>query len=214
MNPIAFLSDIMLQVLNVFYAATGNYGWAIILLTVVVNLALYPLTFQSVVQMAAMQRLQPKMKKIQEELKDKPDKLQKELADLYKTEKVNPLGGCLPLLLKIPFFIALFLALQSNNFKQIIVGAGGAGSFLWMHNLAVPDPSYVLVTLIGLTTYLSQKTMPGQGEAPGMGGMMMFMPFFIAFVSIPFPSGVQLYWVVTNLVAVGQQLYIARIMKK
>jgi YidC/Oxa1 family membrane protein insertase len=214
MNPIAFLSDIMLQILNVFYAATGNYGWAIILLTVVINLALYPLTLQSVVQMAAMQKMQPKMKKIQEEFKDKPDKLQKELADLYKREKVNPLGGCLPLLLKIPFFIALFLALQSENFKHIIANVGGAGSFLWMSNLALPDPSYILVAFIGLTTYWSQKTMPGQGEAPGMAGMMIFMPFFIAFVSIPFPAGVQLYWVVTNLVAIGQQLYIARIMKK
>ena len=107
-----FLSKIMLEVLQFFYAIGGhNYGLAIIWLTVAVNLALYPLTLSSTKQMSAMQKIQPKMKKLQEKYKDDPKTMQKETMDMYKSEGVNPLGGCLPVLLKIPFFIGLFWAL-------------------------------------------------------------------------------------------------------
>src|SRR3989339_710549 len=204
----AWLSNIMLEILKVFYSIGGaNYGLAIIWLTVAVNMALYPLTLQSMVQMAAMQRVQPKLKKIQDKFKDEPQKLQKEMMDLYKSEGVNPLGGCFPLLLKIPLFLALFFALQSKEF-MVLIGEGS--SFLWLGNLAKPDPTNIMPVLIGVTMWLTQKSMPQQ---PGTNQaiIMWVMPIFIVMVSIPFPSGVQLYWVISNLIAWAQQQYIMSI---
>ena len=206
-----WLSDIMLASLNFFYTMSGNYGLAIILLTIAINFALYPLTLSSIVQMSAMQRIQPKIAELQKKYKNEPDKMQKETMDLYKKEKINPFGGCLPMLLKIPFFIALFLALQSKNFVALISNPNVNASFLWIHNLAKPDPTYILIILIALTTYLSQKTMPASSNQQ-MAGMNYIMPIFFAFISVTFPSGVQIYWVISNLVAVAQQWYIVRSM--
>jgi YidC/Oxa1 family membrane protein insertase len=202
-----YLSDIMLQVLRFFYAVGGhNYGLAIIWLTVAVNVALYPLTLSSLQQMSAMQKIQPRMQELQKKHKDDPSKLQKEMMDLYKSEGVNPLGGCLPVLLKIPFFLALFFALQSKEFMALI---GTGASFLWIKEIAKPDPTYLLAGMIGVTTWLSQKTMP---QTPGQGqAMLMMMPVFITFISITFPAGVQIYWVVSNLMGWLQQSYIMNI---
>jgi len=199
------LSNLLLEVLKFFYAVGGhNYGLAIIWLTVAVNLALYPLTLISIKQMAAMQKIQPRMKELQKKYKDEPTKLQQEIMHLYKSEKVNPLGGCLPVLLKIPFFLALFFALQSKEFMAIATSS----QFLWMSNIVKPDPTYIMIALIGISTWLSQKSMPtspDQNQA-----MLVIMPFFIAFISISFPAGVQIYWVVSNAMGWLQQEYILR----
>lgn len=202
----SYLTQIMLEVLKFFYAVGGhNYGLAIIWLTVAANLALYPLTLSSLQQMSAMQRIQPRMQELQKKHKEDPQKLQKETMDLYKSEGVNPLGGCLPVLLKIPVFLALFFALQSNEFKELI---GQGANFLWIVNIAKPDPTYILAGLIGVSTWLSQKSMP---SAPGQGQAMLWaMPILIVFISVPFAAGVQLYWVISNLMAFGQQSYIMR----
>jgi len=198
----------MLEALKFFFAISGNWGFAIILLTVAVKVALYPLTLQSTKQMEAMQKLQPKLEAIQKKLKDQPDKLQKETMDLYKSEGVNPLGGCLPMLLQIPIFLALFFALTSPEFRAILSTAGSRAQILWIGNLSKPDATYILVALIALSTYWSSITMPG--AAKQQKSMIYFMPAFIAFISIKFPAGVQLYWVVQNLLTVAQQLYILR----
>src|SRR3989338_715252 len=140
-----YLSHIMLEILKFFYAVGGhNYGLAVIWLTVAVNLALYPLTLSSIQQMSAMQRVQPRMQELQKKHKDDPKKQQQEMMDLYKSEGVNPLGGCLPVLLKIPFFLALFFALQSKEFNQLI---GSSAGFLWIGNIAKPDPTYIMAAL-------------------------------------------------------------------
>lgn len=200
------LTNIFLEILKFFYVVGGhNYGLAIIWLTVTVNIALYPLTLSSMQQMHAMQRVQPRLKELQEKHKNDPSKLQKEMMDMYKVEKVNPLGGCLPVLLKIPFFLALFWALQSKEFLVIV---GNNASFIpgWINNIAVADPFYVLPVLIGVTTWLSQKSMPatpGQSQA-----MLAFMPIFITFISYNFAAGVQLYWIISNLMGWAQQSYI------
>lgn len=202
-----WLTEIMLETLKFFYAIGGqNYGLAIIWLTVAVNLALYPLTLSSTQQMSAMQRIQPRMKELQKKYKEEPQKLQKETMDLYRSEKVNPLGGCLPVLLKIPFFIALFWALQSKEFGALISAPGAGASFLWMASLAKPDPLRVLPVLIGISTYLMQKTMPSMGEQSQV--MTWAMPMFLVFISIAFPAGVQVYWLVSNLIGGVQQYYI------
>lgn len=198
----------MLEALKFFFALSGNWGFAIILLTVAVKVALYPLTLQSTRQMEAMQKLQPKLEALQKKLKDQPDKLQKETLDLYKSEGVNPLGGCLPMLLQIPIFLALFFALTSPEFRAILATAGSHAQILWIGNLSKPDDKYILVALIALSTYWSSLTMPG--AAKQQKSMLYFMPAFIAFISVKFPAGVQLYWVVQNLLTVAQQLYILR----
>ena len=209
MNIINSLSSMMLEALKFFNSLCGNWGLAIILLTVAVKTALYPLTLQSTKQMEAMQRLQPKLKDLQEKLKDKPNDLQKETMVLYKREGVNPLGGCMPMLLQIPIFLALFFALTGTEFKKILAEAGGYSQFLWITNLALPDPTMILVILIALSTFWTSFTMPG-GAGKQQKSMLYIMPAFIAFVSMPFPAGVQIYWVAQNLLTVAQQLYILR----
>ncbi|MFC1560268.1 YidC/Oxa1 family membrane protein insertase [Candidatus Margulisiibacteriota bacterium] len=202
----------MLSVLQFLFNLSGNYGTAVVLLTIIIKFALYPLTLQSTRQMDAMQKIQPKVQELQKKFKDKPDQLQKETVALYKQEGVNPLGGCLPMLLQIPFFIGLFVALTSKEFAALLSAEGVSANFLWIGNLAKPDPTYVMVALIGISTYLSQITMPGAGSKQ-QKGMLYFMPAFIAFISMKFPAGVQLYWTVSNLLTVAQQLYISRVKK-
>jgi len=205
------LIDMMLQVLNFLFTIGGhNYGVAIILLTIAVKLALYPLTLQSTKQMAAMQKLQPKFEELKKKHKDHPEKFQKETMSLYKEHGVNPLGGCLPMLLQIPVFIALFMALTSQEFKAAVIASGSASAFLWIKDITLKDPYYIMPLLIGLTTYWSQKTMPSAGGMDQMKQMMLFMPIFIAFISIEFAAGVQIYWVAQNVLTVAQQMYILK----
>ena len=202
----AYLSNIMLEILKFFYAIGGhNWGLSIIWLTITVNLVLYPLTLSSIQQMAAMQRIQPRMQELQKKHKEEPKVLQKEMMDLYKVEGVNPLGGCLPILLKIPFFLAIFWTLQSSEFATL---AGHGAVFIpgWIMDITKHDPFFILPALIGVSTWLSQKSMPatpGQNQA-----MLWFMPIFITFISYNFAAGVQLYWVISNLMGWAQQSYI------
>jgi len=203
------LIDVMLQILNLFYViGFHNYGIAIILLTVAVKMALYPLTLQSTQQMAAMQKIQPKFEELKSKHKDKPEKFQKEVMDLYKEHGVNPLGGCLPILLQIPIFIALFMALTAPGFKETLAASGSSAAFLWIKNISLKDPFYIMPILIALTTYWSQKTMPGGSGNDQTKQIMVIMPFFIGFISLEFAAGVQIYWVTQNLLTVLQQVYI------
>jgi len=304
-----FLSDLMLEALR-FFAYFGGYGWGIVWLTVAVSLALYPLTLSSIKSMGAMQRLQPKLQELQKKLKEKPQELQKATIELYRSEGVNPLGGCLPVVLKIPFFLALFWAFYSTAFLGIASNPENNTGFLWVsgrvsasafqsvalekklsngkviildeaasqkvrgrlyvwdavlkvddkilndvlkgaraknlddiervknamagvvalsdeetskmivawnntNSLGKPDrvstpfgSLSVLALLVGITTYLMQKSMPSAGQQAQM--MTMFMPIFIVFICWNFPAGVQLYWLVSNLVGAGQQFYILK----
>lgn len=211
MEIVTIFNALMLQSLNFFYTVSGNYGIAIILLTMAINFALYPLTLQSLVQMSALQKIQPKMQEIQKKFKEDPSKMQKELLDLYKSEKVNPMGGCLPTILKIPFFIGLFVTLQSKEFTALIVQPNINSSLLWMSNLAAPDPTYIMPIAIGASTFWMQKTMPTAGGSEMQAQMQMmtyFMPILLTFMCLQFASGVQIYWLVSNVMAAAQQMYI------
>lgn len=315
-----FLSGLMLEALR-FFSVFGGYGWGIVWLTIAVNLALYPLTLSSIQSMSAMQKMQPKLQDLQKKLKDKPQEIQKATMELYRSEGVNPLGGCLPVLLKIPFFLALFWAFYSAAFLGIASDPANNTSFLWVSGRvtasAFESPSLVrrlvdskmlvvdkeetqrkgreifvwnavlesgetslndilkgaradkatdvkaedlekvkkglapllpdlsdeeaksiilawnntnslgkperintpfgrislLALLIGITTFLMQKTMPGAGgqQAQLMG---LFMPVFITFICWNFPAGVQLYWLVSNAVGALQQYLIMRAPKR
>lgn len=182
-----------------------SYGIAIILMTIVIKMALYPLTVKQVVSMKAMQELQPEMKKLQEKYKNKPQEMQQKLAALYKEKGVNPLAGCLPLLAQMPILIGIFYAIRDYDYGMV------APSFLWLQNLSDTDPYYILPILSALTTFIQQKqTMTQAADNPQMKMMLFFMPLFIGWISMTFPSGLVLYWVVSNIMQILQQWWMYR----
>lgn len=203
-----FLSNIMQNALTFFYNLTASagyasYGVAIILLTIAIKMLMYPLTVKQVKSMKAMQDIQPKMKELQEKYKGNPEKLNKELANLYKEAGVNPLAGCLPLLVQMPFLIAIFFAIRDYQYAQL------PPSFLWMSDLAQPDHTYILPVLSALTTYIQQKqTTTEMTQQNKM--MLIFMPIFIGYISLTFPGGLVLYWVVSNITQIAQQWFMYR----
>ena len=198
---------VLQDILNVFYQLTAtlgfpSYGLAIILMTLVIKMLMYPLTVKQVKSMKGMQILQPKMKELQTKYKDKPEKLQQEMIKLYKETGVNPMAGCLPLVLQMPIFIVIFYGLRDFTFN-------GATSFLWLVDLAQPDPLYILPVLSALTTYYQQKqTSTEMNQQAKM--MLMFMPLFIGYISTTFSSGLVLYWVTMNTVQIVQQWWMSR----
>ena len=209
------------------YQLTGNYGVAIILLTLLVKLVLLPLTIKQTRSMIAMQKIQPEIKKLQEKYKDDKEKLSQEMMKFYKDNKINPLGGCLPLLLQMPVFIALFTVLRKYLLTPptLIVGmtfnkllgfysSGGvivkiapkSAGFLWIRNLAdttkTADPTFVLLILLILTTWYSQKQVMTD---PRQKNMLYIMPLITAFIGYSLPAGVVLYWLTTNALQIAQQ---------
>lgn len=180
----------------------ANYGIAIILMTIVIKMILYPLTVKQVKSMKAMQEMQPEMKKIQAKYKDKPEMLQKEMTALYKNSGVNPLAGCLPLIAQMPILMGIFYAIRDYTYI-------GSPSFLWLDNLSQVDPYYILPVLSAITTYIQQKqTMTEINQQTQM--MMIMMPLFIGGISCTFPSGLVIYWVISNIMQIAQQWWMYR----
>ena len=204
-EPIENLLHVVLQALyNVTdLAGFGSYGVAIILLTTLIKMLLYPLTVKQVKSMKAMQELSPKMKKIQEKYKDNPQVMQQKVGALYKEAGVNPLAGCLPLLIQMPIMIGIFYGIRDYNYAahpEIVT------SFLWLADISKADPTYVLPVLSALTTFIQTKqTMPTNGGGAQNKMMMYFMPLFIGYISLTFPAGLVLYWVVMNIMQIAQQ---------
>ena len=207
MHPIQYLvNTIMLPTLAFFFQFTGNYGWSIICLTITIKLLLFPLTVKQTQSMAGLRIIQPKMKQIQEEFKDNPQMLQMKMMELYKEHKVNPLGGCLPTLIQLPFFIAIFVSLNSKHFHALMAASGTQASFFWIADLAKPDKLMILPVLVGLTTYYSQKTMsPGMSKDDPQMRIFAYMPFMMFFIAMNMSSGVLLYWALSSLVTGLQQ---------
>ena len=183
-----------------------NYGIAIILLTVLIRAAFYPLTKKQFQSMKVAQKLQPELKKIQEKFKGQPEKLQKEMMRLYRENNANPLGGCLPALIQLPFFFLIFYTVQSDAFNALLAQPNVNTGFLsfWITDLSAPDKTYVLPLLIGVTSYLSQKMMTID---PKQAAMFMFMPFIMFFVCLKMPAGVLLYWATSQGLSAAQQYY-------
>ena len=195
------------QILELFFQLSStlgfeSYGIAIILMTVVIKMILYPLTIKQVKSMKAMQDIQPEMKRLQEKHKKNPEMLQKEMARIYKDAGVNPLAGCLPLIAQMPILMGMFYALQ--NFKY-----AGDPSFLWLANLSLPDPYYILPVLSALTTFIQQKQTTTEMNQQ-MKMMMIFMPIFIGWISLTFPAGLVIYWVISNITQIFQQWWMYR----
>ena len=226
MNPIDFLvHQMMLPILEKSFALTGNYGWAIIFLTVIIRMLLLPLTMQSYYSTKEMQKLQPKLKKLQERYKNKPEELNKQMVALYRDHKVNPLGGCLPMLIQMPFLFALYGALIGKEFTAMLKAAGNNSFYVLpdLTHLGLYEKGLVyweniaLLTLFTLTTVLQQKIMmppPGPDADPRQVAiqkqMQVMMPIMITamFIMIPLPTGIFLYLVVSNLIGIGQYAYL------
>ncbi|MBI5408225.1 MAG: membrane protein insertase YidC [Nitrospirae bacterium] len=188
-------------VLKFFYKYLGNYGWAIIVLTIVTRIPFIPILNKSQQSMKKMQKIQPMMAEIKEKYKKDPQKMQKEMMALYKKHKVNPVGGCLPMLLQIPVFVALY------NVLAKAIELRGAHFAFWITDLASKDPYYVLPVVMGGTMILQQKMTPTAMD-PTQAKMMMFMPVIFTFMFLSFPSGLVIYWLVNNILGIIQQYFV------
>ena len=198
-----FLSSLVQQVVTIMYNFTAmigipNYGLAIIIMTIIVKVILYPLTAKQIASTTAMMELQPKMKAVQERYKNDKVLLNQKMAELYKEQGINPLAGCLPLLVQMPIMIGIFYGIR--DFEYV-----GPNSFLWMQNISLPDPYYILPVLSALTTFIQSKQSMPDTSSPQNKVMLYFMPLFIGYISFTFPAGLVLYWVVMNLMQIAQQ---------
>jgi YidC/Oxa1 family membrane protein insertase len=220
----SFVAEPMLRILKIFHRATGNYGIDIILLTLLVKLVTVPLTQKSYKSMRDLQKLQPQMKKLQEKYADDRNALNKEVMELYRRHNVNPLGGCLPMIVQMPIFIGLYNALLSA------VELRHAQFALWINDLSAPDrlppiPKAplaviagtdiripVLTLLMGASMLVQQRMTPQPGD-PAQQRMMMFMPLVFTVMFINFPSGLALYWLVNNVLTIAQQMLLQRTAK-
>ena len=203
-QPLVELLQKVMELLSGFTVSIGvpSYGLAIIILTIIIKMILYPLTVKQLKSMKAMQELQPKMKRIQEQYKTNPQQMQQEMQKLYREGGVNPLAGCLPLLVQMPFLMAIFYALRDAAYE-------GDPSFLWLTSLSETDPYYILPILSALSTYVvSRQSMdPSNAQTKIMG---YIMPLVIGYMSMQFASGLVLYWVTMNVVQIAQQWWMFR----
>ncbi|KZE27747.1 protein translocase subunit yidC [Crenobacter luteus] len=189
--------------LTKLHALVGNWGWAIVLLTVLVKAVFYPLNAASYRSMAKMKALAPRLERLKEQFGDDRMKMQQAMMEMYKTEKINPLGGCLPILVQIPVFIGLYWALLAS------VELRQAPWVLWITDLARPDPYYVLPTLMAVTMYLQTFLNPPPAD-PVQAKMMKIMPIAFSVMFFFFASGLVLYWLVNNILSIAQQWYVNR----
>lgn len=211
--PMSWVGVPILLLMNWVYAYIGNYGIAIILLTVVSKVLFYPLTVKSMRSMKAMQALQPQVNALKSKYKDEPQRLQKETMELYKKYGANPLGGCLPMLAQVPVFYALYLALSvSVELQNAAFLCFGRlfGVDLWICDLAAQDPTYVLPILMGATMFVQQKMTPTAGDPRQAKMMLIVMPVIFTFMFLNLPSGLVLYWTVSNVLQILQQRHMNR----
>jgi YidC/Oxa1 family membrane protein insertase len=195
-KPIFWLMDQIHKVL-------GNWGWTIIVLTILIKLAFFPLSAASYRSMAKMKQVTPKMTAIRERHKGEPQKMNQAMMELYKTEKINPLGGCLPIVVQIPVFIALYWVLLAS------VEMRNAPWIGWIHDLASPDPWYILPVVMAVSMFIQTKLNPTPPD-PIQAKVMMFMPIAFSVMFFFFPAGLVLYWVVNNILSIGQQWVITK----
>ncbi|MBJ6748617.1 membrane protein insertase YidC [Geomonas anaerohicana] len=187
--------------LKFLYKYTGNYGIAIIIITCILKLVFFPLTHKSYKSMKDMQKLQPKMNELKEKYKNDRDAMNRAVMELYKTHKVNPLGGCLPMIVQIPVFFGLYRSLMYS------IELRHAPFYLWITDLSAKDPYYVTPLIMGATMFIQQKMTPTNMD-PVQAKMMLMLPVVFTFMFLNFPSGLVIYWLVNNVLTIAQQMYI------
>ncbi|WP_287497523.1 membrane protein insertase YidC [Pandoraea sp. CB10b_02] len=199
------LAKPLFWLLSKLHALIGNWGWAIIAVTVIIKLVFFPLSAASYKSMARMKEITPRMQALRERYKSDPQKMNAALMELYKTEKVNPFGGCIPILIQIPVFIALYWVLLSS------VEMRGAPWLGWIHDLSTQDPYYILPVLMAVSMFIQTKLNPTPPD-PMQAKMMMFMPLIFSVMFLFLPSGLVLYYVVNNTLSIAQQWSINRML--
>jgi YidC/Oxa1 family membrane protein insertase len=197
----------LLHALKLFYGYLHNYGLAIIVITVILKILFFPLTHKSYKSMKEMQKLQPKMQELKDKYKDDRDGLNRSVMELYKAHKVNPLGGCLPMIVQIPVFFGLYKALMFS------IELRHAPFFFWLQDLSAKDPYYVTPVIMGATMFIQQKMTPTNMD-PIQAKMMLALPVVFTFMFLNFPSGLVLYWLVNNILTIAQQAYINKTLKE
>jgi YidC/Oxa1 family membrane protein insertase len=195
------LSKPLFWLLDQLHNVLGNWGWSIVALVVLLKIAFYWLNASAYRSMAKMKAVAPKVNELRERYKDKPQQMQQEMMRIYREEKVNPLGGCLPILAQMPFFIALYWVLLSS------VEMRGAPWILWIHDLAQPDPYFILPLLMTASTLFQTWLNPTPPD-PVQARMMWIMPLVFSVMFFFFPAGLVLYWLTNNILSIAQQWYI------
>lgn len=198
-----FISQLLFSLMKYIYLFVGNWGWAIVLVTLTIKLIFYRLQAASFKSMARMRRLQPKIASLRERYGEDKAKLSQATMELYRQEKVNPLGGCLPILVQIPVFIALYWVLIES------VELRHAPFIMWISDLSAADPYHVLPIIMGFTMLIQQKLNPAPPD-PMQAKVMMFLPVVFTVMFLNFPAGLVLYWIVNNTLSILQQWYITR----
>jgi YidC/Oxa1 family membrane protein insertase len=186
----------------------GNWGWTIVLVTIIIKLILFPLSHKGMVSMTKLKELSPKIKAIQEKYADDKQKASIHMMELYQKEGANPMGGCLPVILQIPVFFALYRVLLNA------IELKGAPWIFWIKDLGSMDPYYVLPILMGATMYFQQKITPNTMTDPMQQKMFQFLPIIFTFFFLWFPAGLTLYWFINNLITMGQQYYVNNLFEK
>jgi len=200
----SFIGKPMFHLLNFIHHITKNYGLAIIVLTIILQLFILPLTYKNVLTTVKMKQLQPKLEEARIKFKNDPKRLQQEFMEIYKKYKVNPASGCLTLLMQIPFFWALFTMLRN------IYELRGEKFILWINDLSTHDPYYILPAIMGIFMFLQQKLTSGDIKDPSQRFMVYFMPIFFVIIFLKFPAGLVLYWIVSSLFSFLIQLVLTK----
>ncbi|MCG5049917.1 membrane protein insertase YidC [Pectobacterium brasiliense] len=203
-----FISQPLFKLLKFLHSFIGNWGFSIIAITFIVRGIMYPLTKAQYTSMAKMRLLQPKLQAMRERIGDDKQRMSQEMMALYKSEKVNPLGGCFPLLIQMPIFLALYYMLMGS------VELRHAPFALWIHDLSAQDPYYILPILMGVTMFFIQKMSPTTVTDPMQQKIMTYMPVIFTVFFLWFPSGLVMYYIVSNLVTILQQQLIYRGLEK
>ena len=203
-----FIAKPMFLLLQFIQGYVGNWGWTIVILTILIKLVLFPLSFKGMVSMQKLKDLAPKMKEIQAKYKDDKQKQSMHMMELYKKHGANPMGGCLPLILQIPVFFAIYRVLLNA------IDLKGAPWMLWIHDLAEMDPYFVLPILMGATMYIQQKITPNTMQDEMQKKIFQFLPVIFTFFFLWFPAGLTLYWFINNLFTIGQQYYINSVFER
>lgn len=207
---ITFFARWVFWLLAWLYDVCGNWGWSIVLLTLIVRVILYPLSYKGMVSMQKLKDLAPKMKEIQERYKGDPQKLQMHIMELYKKHGANPLGGCLPLLLQIPVFFAIYRVLYNA------IELKNSAWIFWINDLSAIDPYFVLPVLMGVSMYVSQRLTPSNFTDPMQEKIFKMLPWFfmVFFIIFPFPAGLVLYWTINNIFSIIQQMSINAMLER
>ncbi|MBT3281005.1 MAG: membrane protein insertase YidC [Campylobacteraceae bacterium] len=203
-----FIAKPMFLLLQYIHDYVGNWGWTIVLVTILIKLILYPLSYKGMVSMNKLKELSPKIKEIQEKYKNDKQKSGAKMMEFYKKEGVNPMGGCLPILLQIPVFFSIYRVLLNS------IELKGAEWAFWITDLAEMDPYFVLPILMGITMYVQQLITPNQMQDELQKKLFQFLPVIFTFFFLWFPAGLTLYWFINNLFTIAQQYYVNTLFAK